>query len=123
MLPDCRTPDATFAIPTFDVTPNDVEGFVEELWEFQSVFHDCFARSESHAVWLKYCVASRCLSMIVAEQATEALPPHHVPRVATHCPLPCDQLVVETLMIALVMIMGQVLLDRIIQGAFPSMTI
>ena len=39
MLPECRTPDTTFAIPTFDVTPSDVEGFVEELWEFQSAFH------------------------------------------------------------------------------------
>jgi SRSO17 transposase len=56
MLPDCRTPDATFAIPTFDVTPSDVEGFVEELWEFQSVFHDCFARSESRAHFFDYMV-------------------------------------------------------------------
>src|ERR1700704_5099951 len=56
MLPDCRTPDATFAIPTFDVTPSDVEGFVEELWEFQSVFHDCFARSEPRAHFFDYMV-------------------------------------------------------------------
>jgi SRSO17 transposase len=56
MLPDCRTPDATFAIPAFDVTPSDVEGFVEELWEFQSVFHDCFARSESRAHFFDYMV-------------------------------------------------------------------
>ena len=49
MLPECRTPDPTFAMPTFDVTPSDVEGFVEELWEFQSAFHDCFARSEPRA--------------------------------------------------------------------------
>jgi hypothetical protein len=73
-----------------------------------------------YLVWLKYCVASRCLAMIVAEQSPEALPPHHVPRLATHCPIPRDQLVVETLMIALVMIMSQVLLARIIQGAFPQ---
>jgi hypothetical protein len=50
--------------------------------------------------------------MIIAEQATEALPPHHVSRLATNDLLPDDQLVVETLMIALVMIMGEVLLDR-----------
>ena len=31
------------------------------------------------SVWLKYCVTSRGLSMRVAEQSTEALPPHHVP--------------------------------------------
>ena len=56
MLPDCRTPDATFAIPTFDVIPSDVEGFLEELWEFQSTFHDCFARSEPRAHFLDYMV-------------------------------------------------------------------
>ena len=49
MLPDCRTQDPTFAIPTFDVIPSDVEGFLEELWAFQSTFHDCFARSEPRA--------------------------------------------------------------------------
>ncbi len=52
-----------------------------------------------------------------AEQSTEALPPHHVPRVAIHCPLPRDQLVVETLVIALCMRVVQVWLDRIRQGA------
>jgi hypothetical protein len=74
-------------------------------------------------VWLKYCIASSGLSMIVAEQPTEALPPHHWTRLATNCPLPHDELVVEPLMISLGMIMGQVLLDRIIQRAFSSMTI
>jgi hypothetical protein len=66
-----------------------------------------------HVVWLKYCVASRCLAMVVAEQSTEALPPHHVTRLATNFPLRCDQLIVETLMITFRMIVGQVLLDRI----------
>jgi SRSO17 transposase len=55
MLPDCRTPDETFASPTFDLIPSDVAGFIEELWEFQSIFHDCFARSESRA----HCFDSR----------------------------------------------------------------
>src|SRR4051794_32950349 len=72
------------------------------------------------AVWLKYCVTSRCLAMIGAEQSTEALPPHYVPHVAAHSLRSRDQVVVETLMIALVMIMGQILLDRIIQRAFPQ---
>jgi SRSO17 transposase len=49
MLPACRTDGEGFAIPTFDVVPSDVEGFIEELWEFQSAFHDCFARSEPRA--------------------------------------------------------------------------
>jgi hypothetical protein len=55
--------------------------------------------------------------MIVAEQSTEALPPHHWTRVATHCSLRRDASVVETLMIALGMIVGEVLVDHMIQGA------
>jgi hypothetical protein len=54
--------------------------------------------------------------MIVAEQSTKALPPYHVPPLAPNYPFPRDQLVVEPLMIALRMTMGQVLLDRIIHS-------
>jgi SRSO17 transposase len=49
MLAACRTNGEGFAIPPFDLVPSDVEGFMEELWEFQSAFHDCFARSEPRA--------------------------------------------------------------------------
>lgn len=49
MLPACRTGGEGFAMPTFDLVPSDVEGFMEELWEFQAAFHDCFARSEPRA--------------------------------------------------------------------------
>ena len=56
MLPACRTAGEGFAIPTFDVVPSDVEGFMEELWEFQSAFHDCFARSEPRAHFVDYMV-------------------------------------------------------------------
>lgn len=56
MLPACRTPDETFAIPRFDVLPSDGEGFVEELWEFQAAFHDCFVRSEPRAHFFDYMV-------------------------------------------------------------------
>ena len=49
MLAACRTNGEGFAIPMFDLVPSDVEGFMEELWEFQSAFHDCFARSEPRA--------------------------------------------------------------------------
>jgi SRSO17 transposase len=56
MLPACRTAGEGFAIPTFDVVPSDVEGFMEELWEFQSTFHDCFARSEPRAHFFDYLV-------------------------------------------------------------------
>ena len=56
MLPACRTAGEGFAIPAFDVVPGDVEGFMEELWAFQSVFHDCFARSEPRAYFFDYMV-------------------------------------------------------------------
>ncbi len=49
MLPVCRTIGEGLSIPTFDLAPSDVEGFMDELQEFQSVFHDCFARSEQRA--------------------------------------------------------------------------
>jgi SRSO17 transposase len=56
MLPACRTGGESFAIPTFDLVPSDVEGFMEELWAFQSIFHDCFARSEPRAHFFDYMV-------------------------------------------------------------------
>jgi SRSO17 transposase len=49
MLPACRTGGEGFAMPTFDLVPSDVEGFMAELGEFQSACHDCFARSEPRA--------------------------------------------------------------------------
>jgi hypothetical protein len=36
MLPACRTEGDGFAIPTFEVFPSDVEGFMDELRTFQS---------------------------------------------------------------------------------------
>ena len=56
MLPRCRTADEPFMIPPFDVQVSDVEGFMDELQEFQSIFHDCFARSEARAHFLDYMV-------------------------------------------------------------------
>jgi SRSO17 transposase len=56
MLPRCRTVGEPFVIPTFDVQVSDVEGFMDELQEFQSVFHDCFAWSEARAHCLDYMV-------------------------------------------------------------------
>jgi SRSO17 transposase len=49
MLPACRTTGAGFTIPTFDLVPSDVEGFMDAWWEFQSAWHDCFARREPPA--------------------------------------------------------------------------
>lgn len=56
MLPACRTEGEGFSLPTFDLVPSDVEGFMEELWEFQSTFHDCFARSEPRTHFFDYMV-------------------------------------------------------------------
>ena len=56
MLPVCRTAGEGFSIPTFDVVTSDVEGFMDELQEFQSAFHDCFARSEPRVHFFDYMV-------------------------------------------------------------------
>ena len=56
MLPACRTDGEGFTIPTFDLIPSDVEGFMDELWEFQSAFHDCFSRSEPRVHFFDYMV-------------------------------------------------------------------
>ncbi len=56
MLPVCRTEGDGFAIPTFDVTVGDVDGFMDELREFQSAFHDGFARSEPREHFFDYMV-------------------------------------------------------------------
>jgi len=52
----CRTDGDAFTIPTFDIVPRDVEGFMDELWEFQSALHDCFTRSEPRAHFCDYMV-------------------------------------------------------------------
>jgi SRSO17 transposase len=56
MLPVCRTEGDEFAIPTFDVLPSEVEGFMDELRTFQSAFHDCFSRSEPREHFFDYMV-------------------------------------------------------------------
>ena len=56
MLPACRTAGEGFSLPTFDLVPSDVAGLMEELWELQSTFHDCFARSEPRTHFLDYMV-------------------------------------------------------------------
>jgi SRSO17 transposase len=56
MLPACRTDCEGFAIPTFDIVPSDVESFIDELWEFQALFHDCFSRSEPRVHFFDYLV-------------------------------------------------------------------
>jgi len=56
MLPACRTDGDGCTMPTFAIVPSDVEGFMDELWEFQSAFHDCFPRSEPRAHFFDYMV-------------------------------------------------------------------
>jgi len=56
MLPACRTAGDGFIIPPFDLHPHDVTGFIEELHEFQALFHDCFPRSEPRAHFFDYMV-------------------------------------------------------------------
>ena len=56
MLAACRTEGDGFAIPTFDVLPSDVEGFMDELRTFQAVFHDCFSRREPREHFFDYMV-------------------------------------------------------------------
>ena len=62
--------------------------------------------SDPFLVWLKYCVTSRGLSMIVAEHPTEALSTSHLSAVARKGWLRCDEVVGEALMIALRVIVG-----------------
>jgi SRSO17 transposase len=56
MLPICRTPGDVYAIPQFDVTSRDVNGFLEELREFHALFQDCFVRSEPREHFWRYMV-------------------------------------------------------------------
>src|SRR5262249_44549091 len=56
MLPESRTPDETFAIPRFELTPRDVEGFLDDLQTFHDHFRSCFARSEPRGPFCNYMV-------------------------------------------------------------------
>src|SRR5262245_27306152 len=70
------------------------------------------------AVWLKYCAASGCLTMIVAEQATQAFMPHYLARLTTLFSFRGDDVVTEALMIPLGKIMHVISLDHIGQRLF-----
>jgi SRSO17 transposase len=56
MLPDCRVKGDLFAIPKFEVTREDVDGFLEELKGFHEEFRDCFSRIEPHESFFRYMV-------------------------------------------------------------------
>jgi len=72
-------------------------------------------------VVLKNCVASRRLSMIVAQQPTRPLPTHHRSCLATNFWLWRNQMVTKTLMITLGMIVLQVMRQNI-SAATPHLT-
>src|SRR5256712_1475484 len=54
MLPVCRTEGEGFSMPTFDVVPSEVEGFMDERQAFQGALHGCFVRSEQLAHFFAY---------------------------------------------------------------------
>src|SRR6266852_8357882 len=56
MLPESRTPDEGFALPRFELTPRDVEGFLDELRTFHEHFRSCFSRSEPRGHFFNYMV-------------------------------------------------------------------
>jgi len=58
MLPAYRTEGEAFAIPKFELTPQDVDGFLDELRAFHHHFRACFARSEPREHFFNYRSAS-----------------------------------------------------------------
>ena len=58
------------------------------------------------------------VAIIIVQQPTKAFSPYHLTRLTTHSSLRHDESVVETLMIPLGVIMGEVVVDRMIQSAF-----
>ena len=60
--------------------------------------------------------------MIVAQQATEAVSPHHVPCLTTTYPFRRDAWLLEPLVIALCMIVGYILADIEDRARSPSMS-
>jgi SRSO17 transposase len=56
MLPACRTEDEGVVVPQLDLTVKDVEGFMQELAEFHTVFQDCFTRWEPREHFFRYMV-------------------------------------------------------------------
>src|SRR5712691_4759624 len=56
MLPACRTQGEAFSIPPFDLTPRDVDGFLDDLRAFHDQFRSCFARSEPREHFFHYMV-------------------------------------------------------------------
>ncbi len=56
MLAACRTEGELFTVPTFDLTPQDVDGFLDELRAFHVQFRHGFSRSEPREHFFNYMV-------------------------------------------------------------------
>ena len=56
MLPAYRTEGEAFSIPKFDLTPQDVDGFLDELRAFHHHFRASFERSEPREPFFHYMV-------------------------------------------------------------------
>jgi SRSO17 transposase len=56
MLPIGRNADDVYAIPQFEVTAPEVEGFMDELRQYHARFSDCFVRSEPREHFFRYMV-------------------------------------------------------------------
>ncbi len=54
MLPITRRDEHLYQVPKFNVTPDDIENFFNELKGFHEQFADCFQRSESREHFFKY---------------------------------------------------------------------
>ncbi len=54
MLPSCRQHEIFYPVPKFDLTPQEIENFMDKLEGFHEQFHDCFLRSESRENFLLY---------------------------------------------------------------------
>jgi SRSO17 transposase len=56
MLPACRTTSDLYELPPFELTPEDVEDFVDELRRFHARFRHCSRRSEPRDHFFRYLV-------------------------------------------------------------------
>ncbi len=56
MLPQSRQDTGLYPSPLFSIEKVDVEGCLDELYEFHAMFEDCFVRSEPRENFLRYMV-------------------------------------------------------------------
>jgi len=54
MLAACRTQGDPYRLPPFELTPDDVDGFLDELQTFHEAFRSCLVRSEPRQHFFHY---------------------------------------------------------------------